>query len=119
AVWPKSLTEFVAHDEIARPLQQQRQDLESLFLEGDPHSGFPQFARSAVQFKFAKPDKARRRVWHARSSAQGCGNRRGPRTRGRDGTYPQRPSQIRPNVTLVGVSFASGLLTWTAIASAV
>jgi ATP dependent DNA ligase C terminal region len=72
AVWPEPLTEFVARDEIARPLQQQCQHLESLFLEGDPHSSFPQLARPTIQFKDAKPDKARRRghLWHASSSAQ-------------------------------------------------
>ena len=39
-VWPEALTEFVARDEIAGPLHQQRQHLEGLFLETDPNAAF-------------------------------------------------------------------------------
>jgi hypothetical protein len=44
------LSEFVARDEVARPLQQQRQDLEGLFLKIDPDARLPQLAGPAVQF---------------------------------------------------------------------
>ena len=72
AIRPEPMTQFFARDELTGPLQQQRQHLESLFLEGDPYAGFPQLARPAIQFKDAKPDKARRQghLWHASSSAQ-------------------------------------------------
>ena len=44
AIRPEPLSEFLARDEIARPLQQRRQDLEGLFLQMDLSARLPQLA---------------------------------------------------------------------------
>jgi hypothetical protein len=71
AGWPEPLTEFLARDQVARLFQQQRQNLEGLFLKIDPDARFSQLARPAIQLKNAKSDNTlgRDHLWHASSSA--------------------------------------------------
>jgi hypothetical protein len=57
AVWPQPLTQLLARDEIARSLQQQREDLEGLSREVEARPCLAQFSCVEIQLEHAEPDE--------------------------------------------------------------
>ena len=61
AIWPEPLTQLLARDEIARSLQQQRQDLKGLSRQAEAHPCLAQFTCVEIQLEHAEPDDAKTR----------------------------------------------------------
>ena len=57
---PKLLTQFFPGYELARTLQQQREDLERLFLEFDSHAVLAKLGSTKIRLKNAKPQSSSR-----------------------------------------------------------
>jgi len=60
--WPKPAAQLFPRDDLTRPLEQHRKDLERLFLESDPRATLAQFSGAEVSFKNPEANEPRRRI---------------------------------------------------------
>ena len=63
-VGPQLLLDFLASGDLTLALQQQQQDLKRLFLQPNPLLAAAQFSSLQVEFKDAKADANRKRVFY-------------------------------------------------------
>ena len=63
AIWPETPAQLLTRNELAWPLQQQREDLERLRRKVEARPCLAQFSCVEIQFEYAEPDDATSRPW--------------------------------------------------------
>jgi hypothetical protein len=58
---PEPLAQLLARDEIARPLQQQRQDVKGLSRKAEAHARLPELTGAEIQLEDAELNDAKTR----------------------------------------------------------